>query len=471
MSSAKTDSTSSSSVVHTVANPTDGGQAAPRMKTTVGNPSQGLPTTELILTKKCSVRLKRIDIKKFTRYAATLPSSSVVKSEPEQSSSNCSKAKHHADPDEEREFNRMKSLLSAQIRRQATSYLNKASLPKKSLHHKTRTRASAVPPPSVSHARFKTNLNHPGRGRTPVPGKLRAVVAVRKSRPIAAIRGRGRPPKRKPDPAAFSMKRQASEDSSGVSKLSSVVKMEDVDTDIGSGDDGIPSKKLKVLIKKVSPPSSKNSTVNGVAAKAKSHSPLIEPSKTHGNTSASTSSASGLVVKSEYLFNVAKQKNVFAPVLSDSASPGRRSLFDVLSDVNNNSSSSDCPSDTVPREQSLFSCGVCGRKFPQKSHLDAHRKTHLRTRTISCGVCRKQFANEHSYFAHVQDVHVTILNSQYFACNVCDKRCRNLEFVMRRHMASHSEPMFTCNVCGRQFEDKCIYDAHMVVSHDIQSIS
>ena len=366
-------------------------------------------------------------------------------------------------------------MLSAQIKKQATSYLKKRSLVRSAL-----ARSGAMSFHSSWTASDKYGCGHPENLMNAAQNSLSSGVGHK----------RGRPPKVKPVSVASSSSADVTETSSICKQstqsnleCSTVVKMEDIDTELGSTDDDrgvedesqiLPSRKLKVVIKKATPPSAsaekkKKVRVNGadVVSNVKSYNQTRSPDNI------------GLVVKSEDL-----PRNMFLPVeavasndASENSLGTRRNLFDVMSDVNNNtSSSSECSSSDSSNRRNLpqFSCNVCGKKFLQKLLLDSHKRLSHRQKTrtaISCGVCRKQFANEHSYMSHLRAVHVTILNAQYFSCNVCDKRCRNLAFVIRQHMASHSQPLLTCSVCGRQFEDKCIYDAHMVVSHDVQSLS
>ena len=87
------------------------------------------------------------------------------------------------------------------------------------------------------------------------------------------------------------------------------------------------------------------------------------------------------------------------------------------------------------RSQWKYECSFCQRRFPLKTNLDTHTKTHTGERN--------------------------------FLCHLCDRKCIN-KSVLKRHIESHSiAKTFKCNLCLQGYKYQKSLDIHMVKVHGI----
>lgn len=89
----------------------------------------------------------------------------------------------------------------------------------------------------------------------------------------------------------------------------------------------------------------------------------------------------------------------------------------------------------IDRGEWKYVCTYCNRRFPLKTNLDAHTKTHTGERN--------------------------------FACHLCNHKCVNRS-VLLRHITSHSNVrLFKCNVCVMEYKYQKSLDVHMAKAHGI----
>ncbi|RZC32652.1 zf-H2C2 2 domain containing protein [Asbolus verrucosus] len=89
----------------------------------------------------------------------------------------------------------------------------------------------------------------------------------------------------------------------------------------------------------------------------------------------------------------------------------------------------------LDRSQWKYECSYCQRRFPLKTNLDTHTKTHTGERN--------------------------------FLCHLCDRKCINRS-VLKRHIESHSVvKSFKCNLCLQGYKYQKSLDIHMVKVHGI----
>jgi uncharacterized Zn-finger protein len=89
----------------------------------------------------------------------------------------------------------------------------------------------------------------------------------------------------------------------------------------------------------------------------------------------------------------------------------------------------------LDRSQWKYECSFCQRRFPLKTNLDTHTKTHTGERN--------------------------------FLCHLCDRKCINRS-VLKRHIESHSVvKSFKCNLCLQGYKYQKSLDIHMVKAHGI----
>ncbi|GJQ81943.1 hypothetical protein Trydic_g20409 [Trypoxylus dichotomus] len=139
-------------------------------------------------------------------------------------------------------------------------------------------------------------------------------------------------------------------------------------------------------------------------------------------------------------------------------------------------------------------CSVCGKSFITTSELYHHRKIHANKRSYKCDKCPKAFntssdLHKHNICVHMDrskwkyvcvycnkrfplktnmDTHVkTHTGERNFPCHLCERRFIN-NSVLLRHIATHSNVRsFHCNVCSQDYKYQKSLDIHMTKSHGI----
>lgn len=139
-------------------------------------------------------------------------------------------------------------------------------------------------------------------------------------------------------------------------------------------------------------------------------------------------------------------------------------------------------------ELSIFPCEYCDRTFVLRQQLEIHEQTHFRARNYSCDLCESRFLSKHDLskhmFSHAEKMFVCQIcqksfsrniilkthqereHSQYikFACDQCDKRFLEAEELQQHIKAVHSrERRFKCGDCDKQFAFKQGLERHSVV--------
>ena len=107
--------------------------------------------------------------------------------------------------------------------------------------------------------------------------------------------------------------------------------------------------------------------------------------------------------------------------------------------------------------QNSFVCFVCNKRFPYRSNLKGHIRSHMDQRPYQCEVCGKAFKRTcdlliHSRFHDEQ---------KRFECRDCGRRFR-WKNGLDRHLRVHTgERPFLCIRCGRSFADWGSHKQHM----------
>ncbi|KAB0791847.1 hypothetical protein PPYR_03647 [Photinus pyralis] len=139
-------------------------------------------------------------------------------------------------------------------------------------------------------------------------------------------------------------------------------------------------------------------------------------------------------------------------------------------------------------------CSFCGKGFITGSDLYHHEKIHLNKRAYKCDKCPKAFNTSSDLHKHKLCVHqdrsewkyvCTICNRRFplktnldahtkthtgernFACHLCNHKCVNRS-VLQRHIKSHSNiRLFKCTVCVMEYKYQKSLDVHMAKAHGI----
>ncbi|GAA51134.1 hypothetical protein CSKR_107804 [Clonorchis sinensis] len=113
-------------------------------------------------------------------------------------------------------------------------------------------------------------------------------------------------------------------------------------------------------------------------------------------------------------------------------------------------------------------CNLCGKSFPDSTHLRRHAGVHTKLKNYLCDCCTKQFKYESSLKIHKQVAHPDKETEDSMAkhvCEVCGRRsaCRKAK---ETHMRVHTnERVYICHVCGQSFSQSSSYKRHVRIVH------
>ncbi|RZF37926.1 hypothetical protein LSTR_LSTR005426 [Laodelphax striatellus] len=113
----------------------------------------------------------------------------------------------------------------------------------------------------------------------------------------------------------------------------------------------------------------------------------------------------------------------------------------------------DAPGGARSDGQPLFSCGICHKRFSDKTYLRKHRLIHSDEKAHTCGVCQKSFYRRRELVRH-EAVHTGF---KPFTCTVCDK-----PFARRDKLARHEKTHYECPTCHQRFAQ-----LHKLVEHEL----
>ena len=118
-----------------------------------------------------------------------------------------------------------------------------------------------------------------------------------------------------------------------------------------------------------------------------------------------------------------------------------------------------------------FPCLQCDRKFRLKSHLDAHvRLSHL-VDPRTCEICGKLFDNPQKLKAHIHNVHSGVqkkpkkVDKSDWTCPTCGRIMA--AYLKTKHLQTHEEPKYTCDICGKKIKKKTCFDQHMNIHMNV----
>ncbi|KAJ2938613.1 hypothetical protein O0L34_g11925 [Tuta absoluta] len=113
-------------------------------------------------------------------------------------------------------------------------------------------------------------------------------------------------------------------------------------------------------------------------------------------------------------------------------------------------------------------CDVCGRSFKMLQKLKTHMVTHSNVRSHYCVECDKSFKTRTALNLHFRTVvaHNQTDRQQYlFNCPQCDKRFPHKKALARHTSGVHNNQTLQCNQCGKTFKNKKNLSVH-ILSHE-----
>lgn len=116
------------------------------------------------------------------------------------------------------------------------------------------------------------------------------------------------------------------------------------------------------------------------------------------------------------------------------------------------------------KNEKLFSCETCGKKFLLANLLKDHINLHKGIKPYSCRICGCSFAQNATLKQH-SATHSSLRPYKCAECNRAFFRKGDLKKHMRIHIAEHS---FVCNACGVSFPQSSNLRTQINVHQDVQ---
>ena len=104
-----------------------------------------------------------------------------------------------------------------------------------------------------------------------------------------------------------------------------------------------------------------------------------------------------------------------------------------------------------------FECLECNKKFKTYKYLQQHKIIHDKT-YFQCQFCDKKLKTKRNLERHFLFLHST--PEKYHVCEICDDKFLRLSDLIR-HSKIHSEKLFNCNKCKRQFHFNYNFTRHI----------
>ncbi|KAM3862880.1 uncharacterized protein ACN63O_012774 [Diretmus argenteus] len=130
--------------------------------------------------------------------------------------------------------------------------------------------------------------------------------------------------------------------------------------------------------------------------------------------------------------------------------------------------SHELPADELPARDSIVSCDVCGKKFPNPSQYKVHKRSHTGEKPFHCDICGKSYRLKET----LRDHRYTHTGEKPYRCTVCVKTFNTATSFMRHRSIHTGETPYSCNECGKRFRLLTFLKAHQQTkAHQRQTMS
>lgn len=116
--------------------------------------------------------------------------------------------------------------------------------------------------------------------------------------------------------------------------------------------------------------------------------------------------------------------------------------------------------DTINNE--IYPCSYCSRSFPLRQQLELHEQTHFRERKFACDSCDSRFLSKHDLAKHMMSH-----SNKSFVCQICKKAFSRNNILKQHQEKQHAELMkYRCDQCDKRFMEIDELKQHFTVAHN-----
>jgi hypothetical protein len=182
-----------------------------------------------------------------------------------------------------------------------------------------------------------------------------------------------------------------------------------------------------------------------------------------------------------YSYNVVHKRDYPNPYAWCGGQPDEKVFYDTMGSASLFEHTSWYSPRKPPREDSLFTCDKCDKKFKMLSHLKRHEVAVHYRKKKECQYCGFQSSRKDNLVAHMKLMHESETDPQ-FKCDVCSESFHKKSHLVRhsKHLKSNcsicsdifctlkqlqqhtrlSHPKYVCGKCGKGFKDQANLDKH-----------